>query len=82
MVCSLLNSSVEDMTTTFAPSLPTTGACRADIKFSYRFQFLAMIAPFGYSLFSHIRSFSTGLVKAAFGLQPACGLFVISSGVE
>jgi len=49
-------------------------------KFVCRFDYLATGTSFGYSLVSHIRSFLTGLVKAAVGVRPVCGLSIISDG--
>ena len=47
------------------------------IEFRKRFDLLAGTAFSCYNLFSHIRSLLTGLVKAAVGVQPVCGLLII-----
>lgn len=52
-----------------------TGIESTYTKFFCRFDCLAVSAIFRYNLVSHVRSFSTSLVKAAVGIRPVCGLF-------
>jgi len=79
-LCGLAIHRISEAMTYFTLIMYTEFSRFAFAKFGNWFDLLASRASFCYNLRSHIRSFLTGLVKAAVGVRPVCGLSIISDG--
>jgi hypothetical protein len=71
-----------DAFTRFTDKFVTVFFCIIYSVFIYGFDLLATATSFCYNLFSHIRSFTTSLIKAAVGVRPVCGLFYYTKLAE